>query len=222
MKKITLVAIDGLGTESIEYENLCYSIKSKFKCLNITEILFITPNKIFKNKFFNIKYLEKSLNYLDLNVLMLQKLSDYSDGEYFLIVQPDGYPLNLELWDNSFLDYDYIGAPWPAGMRWTGNSPVVGNGGFSIRSKKLYELTKKLQGYEEFHKNTLTNEDVMISVVLKDYLKQNNCTIAPVEVARNFSVEIPLDDNHSINTAFGYHGKSHLNKMKENQDARLL
>jgi hypothetical protein len=222
MKNITIVAIDGLGTESNDYEKLCLSIKNNFKKLNITEILFITPNKNFKNSLFNVKYLEYPLNYLDLNVLMFQKIIKYSDGEYFLIVQPDGYPLNEHLWNDSFLEYDYIGAPWPAGMRWTGNNPVVGNGGFSIRSRKLYELTEKLQGYDQFHKNTLTNEDVMISVVVKDYLKQNNCIIAPVDLARKFSVEIPLDKDHNIETSFGYHGKSHLNNMKENKDARLL
>jgi hypothetical protein len=32
-----------------------------------------------------------------------------------------------------FLDYDFIGAPWPEGQE--ENSLLVGNGGFSLRSK---------------------------------------------------------------------------------------
>ena len=48
-----------------------------------------------------------------------------------------------------FFDYDYIGAPWP-------NNFVnrVGNGGFSLRSKKFLELTAKIPynkiGHKEF------------------------------------------------------------------------
>ena len=29
-----------------------------------------------------------------------------------LIVQPDSFVVNYELWKNEFLKYDYIGAPW--------------------------------------------------------------------------------------------------------------
>ena len=42
----------------------------------------------------------------------------------------DGYVLNGDAWCDGFLQYDYIGAPWlPSGL--------VGNGGFSLRSRKL-------------------------------------------------------------------------------------
>jgi hypothetical protein len=39
-------------------------------------------------------------------------LSKYVEGTHCLIVQPDGFILNPKAWTNSFLKYDYIGAPW--------------------------------------------------------------------------------------------------------------
>jgi hypothetical protein len=214
MKKITLVAIDGLGTETDDYEKLCILIHKNFKCLNIDEILFFTSNINYKNNNFNVKYLEKPLNYLDLNVLMLQNIADYSDAEKFIFVQLDGYPLNEDLWDERFLDYDYIGAPWPAGKPWTGNNSVVGNGGFCIRSRKLYNITKNISNYPNYFINGRINEDVFISVLLRPYLENHGIKFAPVELAKKFSIEIPISADHKIENCFGFHGKSHLQKLK--------
>jgi hypothetical protein len=215
MKKITLVIIDGFGTETKEYEKLCISIQNKFKCLNITEILFFTSNNNFKNSDFNIVYTSKNLNYLDLNTLMLQNVASYTDAEKLLFIQLDGYPLNVHLWDEQFLEYDYIGAPWPAGKPWTGDKPIVGNGGFCIRSRKIYDITKNIIGYEDYFKKSLVNEDVCISVVLRKQLEEQGIKFAPVELARKFSVEIPLDDNHTIFNSFGFHGRSHLTQISQ-------
>jgi hypothetical protein len=222
VKNITLVAIDGLGTESDKYESIVYGILDRFQFLNINEILFITPNKQYKNSKFNIIYLPKPLNYIDLNELMFQGLIHYTSGEYFMVIQTDGYPLNPDNWNQEYLEYDYIGAPWPSGMRWTGNNPLVGNGGFSIRSRKLYEITKSVQGYREFHNATRTNEDVTISAIIRSHLESSGIKFAPVELAAKFSVEIPLSEDHTIDTTFGFHGKSHLERMILQNDSRLL
>ena len=45
-----------------------------------------------------------------------------------------------------FLDYDFIGAPWPEGQE--ENSLLVGNGGFSLRSKsKLLACTSSTRAH---------------------------------------------------------------------------
>lgn len=214
MKNITLVVIDGLGTETEAYEQLCDKITNKFPFLNVNEVLFFTSNKNYSNSRFNVVELDNPLDYTDLNTLMFQDIADYSDGEYFMIVQLDGYPLNAQHWTPEFLEYDYIGAPWPAGMRWTGNSPVVGNGGFSIRSRKIYEITTHAEGYSEYHRKTINNEDVMLSVVVRPQLEERGIRFAPVELARKFSVEIPIDKDHTVENSFGFHGKDYIKNGK--------
>lgn len=83
-----------------------------------------------------------------------------------------------------YLHYDYIGAPWDiescCGLR---NVPV-GNGGFSLRNRtKIIQLLQIIQWNEE--KNSLP-EDVWYAMNLRRYL---NASIAPVEIAKTFSVE---------------------------------
>ena len=52
-----------------------------------------------------------------------------------LLVQWDGYVVNPQGWDPAFLDCDYLGAKW----FWHDDGMRVGNGGFSLRSRRLLE-----------------------------------------------------------------------------------
>ena len=44
---------------------------------------------------------------------MLQDLYKFVDTKFCLVIQSDGFVINPNLWTNQFLEYDYIGAPWP-------------------------------------------------------------------------------------------------------------
>ena len=109
---------------------------------------------------------------------ILQQLPDsaFTQTDHVLIVQEDGYITNPELWDDSWLQYDYIGAPWPF-------PPYVGNGGFSLRSRKLLEACRGF--YEEG-----VYEDVSICCRHREELIAQGIKFAPLEVAAKFSREL--------------------------------
>jgi len=73
------------------------------------------------------------------------ELWQYIDTDYVLLVHPDGFVVNSKSWNPKFLDYDYVGAPWPIPSDKTsfrdhyGNIIRVGNS-VSLRSKKLLQL----------------------------------------------------------------------------------
>ena len=97
-------------------------------------------------------------------------------GEKVLYFQIDSVICSNSLYNLSeFLQYDFIGAPWKAGG--------CCNGGFSIRSR-----TKTLQllehGGYRFSLHEI-NEDGWFT----DNLRRFNAKIAPIDVARKFSVE---------------------------------
>lgn len=215
MKQITLTVIDGYGTESTEYENLIYSVFLKNKNIPLKNTLFITSNLQYQNKDFIVKYVDK-LSHLDLNVLLFQKLNLFYDFEYSMHIHLDGYPINYHLWDDEYLEYDYIGAPWPATMNWCGGKPLVGNG-VSIRSKRLYEETKLISGYEKIYSSHGVHEDVFISsyYFLRNHLESKGIKFAPVELAKKFSVEIPIDEEHTLNNSFMFHGSGHLENVRK-------
>lgn len=74
----------------------------------------------------------------DYSEFMLKGLVDHVRSSHCLVVQWDGFLLDAACWDPDFLAYDYIGAPWPQ----FGDDHDVGNGGFSLRSRKLLKACR--------------------------------------------------------------------------------
>ena len=80
------------------------------------------------------------------NYYCLYNLTNHIDTDYCLLIQPDGFVINPDKWDDDWFNYDYIGAPWAladdAYLDPWGKPHRVGNGGFSFRSKKLLDVPK--------------------------------------------------------------------------------
>jgi hypothetical protein len=130
-------------------------------------------------------------------------LTNYIDNEFVLIVQNDGFILNGNKWNNDFLKYDYIGAPW---MQTKVIGQKVGNGGFSLRSKKFLDFSNLFQ--------TTNSEPEDNFLCLTKYYEalQYGCVYAPSNVASNFAYEYPhnLSDRFNLKDLFGFHGKHNL------------
>lgn len=121
---------------------------------------------------------------------MVKEVCDYLTLPHTLVANWDGFVINPAMWDHSWLQYDYIGAPWPPELlhhdkyrkkRW-----LVGNGGFSLRSRRLQELTKKL-----WDKLDLSHpaDDVIICQNNRGLLEDHGMVFPTAEVARKFSWE---------------------------------
>jgi Flp pilus assembly protein TadD len=66
---------------------------------------------------------------------VLKSLLAHVTTPHVLLIQWDGYVVNPAAFEPAFLDCDYIGAKW----FWFDDGMRVGNGGFSLRSRKLLE-----------------------------------------------------------------------------------
>ncbi|WP_375381753.1 DUF5672 family protein [uncultured Sphingomonas sp.] len=127
---------------------------------------------------------------------MLHDLRRHVATSHVLCVQWDGYVLDGRRWDPGFLDYDYIGAPWPQ----FGDGHVVGNGGFSLRSRRLLDACHAL-GIDE------SPEDVAICRTHRSTLESRFAIrFAPEDVARRFAFE----RHASSGDEFGFHGVFNL------------
>jgi hypothetical protein len=136
----------------------------------------------------------------DYSRFILQELHKHIHTDFVLIVQWDGYIINPDAWKPEFLDYDYIGAVWP----WHPEGLRIGNGGFSLRSRVLCQLTASPQFvYKDI------NEDDMICHLNRDFLVSNGIKFAPEEIARYFSFERELSN---IKT-FGFHGDFNFERL---------
>lgn len=123
---------------------------------------------------------------------MVHDLHRHIATSHVLCVQWDGYVLDPARWEPAFLEYDYIGALWPH----FGDAMRVGNGGFSLRSRRLLEACATLDIGNEA-------EDVAICRTHRPALEQRfGLRFAPEDVARHFAFEraAPQGDE------FGFHG----------------
>jgi hypothetical protein len=52
-------------------------------------------------------------NRVGFNQSFIQQTNKYIFDDFCLNIQHDSTIIDIEKWDNRFMDYDYIGAPWP-------------------------------------------------------------------------------------------------------------
>lgn len=141
----------------------------------------------------------------DYSRFMLRELADFVTTSHALCVQWDGFVLNGAAWDPHFLDFDYIGAVWPQ----FDDGHNVGNGGFSLRSRRLLEVCKELpfQGFE--------SEDVVIGRTYRSRLEDCGIRFAPESVARRFAYE----RTQPTGREFGFHGAFNMVEHVSPKDA---
>jgi Protein of unknown function (DUF5672) len=128
---------------------------------------------------------------------MVKDLNSFVETPFALVIQHDGFVLNPEAWREEFLAYDYIGAPL-----WINGRHIVGNGGFSLRSKKLLEVLQD----DAIQIPDGVPEDLFICVTLHDRLEQRGIKFAPLELAQRFALEGNEKDGVVWTDQFGFHG----------------
>lgn len=133
------------------------------------------------------------------DIFMVTELHKHFDTSHVLVMQLDGYITHPELWNNDWLQYDYIGAPWMPGHQ----PCAVGNGGFSLRSRRFQEW---LSDYIAANGWKPLPDDIVISVNAHDDAVAAGFTYAPVSVAEIFSKEQPLPTRSLKVPTFGFHG----------------
>ena len=109
----------------------------------------------------------------------------------------DGYILDGSLWTEKFLKYDYVGAPWAPNTHFTKNSGTeirVGNGGFSLRSRKLLRTPTALDIPFSDYGTGFWHEDGFLCVHNREVLELYGIKFAPVEVAAQFSTELTVPE----------------------------
>lgn len=132
----------------------------------------------------------------------IKRVNDFVDTDFVLVIQYDGFILNPEAWTDDFLAYDYIGAPW-----WYEDDYNVGNGGFSLRSKKLLGILHSDDHIQEFHP-----EDHHIVRTYGQYLESLGIIFAPEDIGSRFSIEgclkeyVPVKYGSVWTNEFGFHG----------------
>ncbi len=128
---------------------------------------------------------------------VMRELHHHITTPFALVTQWDGFVVDASAWDDAFLDWDYIGAPWadqPAALS-------VGNGGFSLRSRRLLRAGQDSRIVEEHP------EDEVLCRTRRTLLTtEHQVRFAPPEVAARFAYENTVPPGPTL----GFHGPYHL------------
>ncbi len=169
---ITLIAIDTkyYGLTKLAIEDTCQKLKfartiiftDRPELFNVDEVIKI-----------------KAENNVEAELILWYQVYKYINTSHVLTVQWDGWVVNPHFWDDSWLKYDYIGAPWLYG-----DGKNVGNGGFSLRSKRLMELLATDPNF-----SYVEPEDNTICRVYRPQLEDKGFKWADRATAERFSFE---------------------------------
>lgn len=191
--RLTLILVD-----TVNYGNAVNSLQKSLAQIKPARTIFFTDIELDLSHIgVEVIKVESSIkSKRDYSEFIIKKLGKYITTEYVLVTQWDGWVLNGDSWNDEFYKYDFIGAPFLYI-----DDRNVGNGGFSLRSKKLQDILMKDDFIE-----ICDPEDEILARLYRHYLEEVYGIKYPsVELADTFSFELrtPVYDT------FGFHGFFH-------------
>lgn len=144
----------------------------------------------------------------DYDAVSFLEMGWHVETSHMLLIQDHAQILHPELWDDSWLNYDWVSAPWPPRPEFisvsTNEMVRVGNGGFRLTSQKMMRLPKMLNLPVVEDRGWTADDGLFCSYYRKTFL-DNGIKYAPVEVAAKFSYENDVEENLHITKFFGHH-----------------
>lgn len=165
------------------------------------------------------EYCSKMSDIEEWNYAAIYELGKHVNTEFAILIHDDGFIVNPSSWKKEFLEYDYIGAPWPFPLDDYSyrdiNGEIIRQGNsVSLRSKKLIDLPNKLNlEWKAFH--GFTNEDGFICVNYRHKYIENGCKFADIDVAKYFSHETMIPEIEGIKP-FAFHRHHGTNSIYPN------
>lgn len=206
LKDVTLCVAD-----SVTPDLSIRAIKKSQEQCNFGRSIFFTDVDIQSDDNYEIIKIKKIKSINDYSNFIIKDLNSHIKTKYALVIQWDGYVIDANMWRNEFLYYDYIGAKWD----WHKDGKTVGNGGFSLRSKKLLNITAS----SDFLFIKDIPEDVQICRLNRQILVSNHSiNFADENTADFFSYERSIPNLPS----FGFHGLFNMWRHCEDKEMGLI
>jgi len=226
MKKLKLDRVTLICVTTTDVMSSLFAMIASMKNIEYAEQILITDQLSINSKIESIceKYSIKiskiqpirSVN--EYSLFILRDLHEYFFSDYCLNIQWDGWVINFNSWDNEFLNYDYIGAVWPKEIWPEKEGFRVGNGGFSLRSKRLCIASSNIVKVSLLKIGEIIEDQFIAETNRKRLENEFNIKFAPEELAHKFSIE---RGRWNIDP-FGFHGFFNFNKFLDDYNLKNL
>lgn len=144
----------------------------------------------------------------DYNKFCIEELHRHIETSHALTIQVDGFVLRPTLWEDAWLQYDYVGAPWPKFKRFA-QKCRIGNSGCCLRSKRLLEETARLSAEHPEWKwhGSQCYDDVFVGHIAHECLLAAGMKFPSIDTAARFAVYLPVEGWDTPERSFAFHGK---------------
>ncbi len=155
-------------------------------------------------------------NYDAAMIWEVRGVKDYVETDFALCIHHDGFIINEGAWRDYWLDYDFIGSPWPPSSLGGTMNRRVGNTGFCLKSKAFMEATAAIsEKYTGRHPTEGRGwaGDEYCCIEKRPQLEEMGIKFAPVSVACDFGWENNQPEcPNGRPDAFGFHNFYLCNK----------
>ena len=187
LPQVTLCCID-----TIHHALALRALRCSMREISFGRTLFLTDRSL-EEAGIETRVIEPLVSREAYSQFVLKSLLPHIDTSHVLLIQWDGYAINPAAWRDEFLECDYIGATW----FWHSDAMRVGNGGFSLRSRKL------LVALQDSRIALAGPEDETIGRSFRPLLeREHGIRFAPEPLADGFAFEAA----YPIGKPFGFHG----------------
>lgn len=200
IKDVTLVAV-----ATTEIEATVQALEYSANGLDFGRVLLISSQnpRGLGNTFYDFIQIHPFSSVADWGRFIVFDLYKYIDTEFILLIHADGFVVNPHKWDDNFLGYDYIGAPWGlpkdnfSYRDFYGDVVRVGNS-VSLRSKKLLKMPTEIGLEWANFDHGFAHEDGYLCVQHRHTLQEQGIAFAPLAIACLFSREKTIPENENV------------------------
>ena len=194
MPKLELNSVTLCAATSVNIEATMEALRSSLDQVSFADCILFTDRPVSQtHSAIRVVPIEQMRSSREYSQFLLTRLVDHLTTEHCLVVQWDGFVVDAGQWEEHFLDFDFIGAPWPQ----FDDGHDVGNGGFSLRSRKLLEACRDRR-FEIGHP-----EDIAICRTNRPFLEEAyGIRFAERATAARFAFE----RGKAQGPSFGFHG----------------
>ena len=212
LKDISLVAV---ATKEVKetVQAIEYSLKgTSFERVQLLAHFNPKPN----SNDYEFIQIEPFSNVGEWGEFIIYELYKHITTKHIILIHADGFIVNPESWNEEFLKYDYIGAPWPlpsddfSYRDYYGNIIRHGNS-VSLRSYDILKLpSEKNIKWDAEH--DFFHEDGFLCVLARHLLVKEGIEFAPLSLACQFSHEKVIPEIKGIKP-FAFHKWEGENKQ---------
>jgi hypothetical protein len=207
LKEVTLICFDTRNIDAA-IESMNFSLGQ----IHFAESILFTTKALCSDSAINkanklgikLEFISQVSSISEYSYFILVNLEKYIKTKFCLVTQWDGWVINREKWNNNFLNFDYIGAIWPDYLE-----NQIGNGGFSLRSKKFLESTKDYLLAQSDIPKLLVEDDFICRIKRIEFEEKYQIKFPDIKLANKFSIEgngLPIE-------CFGFHSMSNFHAV---------